>query len=351
MFDPYCSKRRASPTQLGRTSLLLLLVALGLLLGVLYFASRGKPAGSGAPQPVSENAAGPEVRNAALESAPPSAERTAPANGPEPMRFNGRGRIRGSVDTSAGTAFPRSFSIIASPSRTLPGRESAEQRRVECSDTQEFELPDLPLGGYDVRCEAPGMNSLALPVLLERGSADPYVMLQLTPAGRLDGEVVDADLYPIEGLAIALQPLGAAAAARRETRTDAAGRFAFDAVLDGEYRLLFGAPHSQVAPPRELVFQAPGFSFPRIVIADLHSVTVRVVDSARMPLQGARVHGSGSQGGLFDGTTDALGVFHARHLPAGRVRFRAELEGYGQAFQVLDIGPLRQRELELELHP
>jgi hypothetical protein len=99
------------------------------------------------------------------------------------------------------------------------------------------------------------------------------------------------------------------------------------------------------------VFQAPGFSFPRIVIADLHSVTVRVLDSARQPLQGARVHGSGSQGGLFDGTTDALGVFHARYLPAGRVRFRAELAGYGQAFQVLEIGPLKQRELELELRP
>ncbi|TAJ20630.1 MAG: hypothetical protein EPO68_06050 [Planctomycetota bacterium] len=358
MFHPHSSRPARAKTRRGRSALPLLVVVLAVAIGALYWLSRGTNApppndALRAPAPSAE-AAGATPAGEALAAEPARDDRALPAgaapNAAPLARFDGRGRIRGSVDTPAGSELPAQYTVVVAPSRTLIGHEHAAERRVDVAGASEFEVPDLPLGGYDVHCEAPGMNGRALAVLLEKGSADPYVMLLLSPAGRLDGELVDAELFPLEDLVITLEPLGQLAG-RRTTRTDARGRYAFDAVLDGEYRLHFGTAESPIAPARELAFQAPSFSFPRIVIADLHTVLVRVVDSRLQPVQGARIFGTGSKGGSFDGTTDALGEFRARHLPSGRLRLRAESEGFGKGFLALDLGPLPQRELVLELEP
>jgi hypothetical protein len=345
-------------TRRGKAGLLALVALLAVAIGAVYWLSSRASAPS-QPEPVhARTETGRDARAAqpgeSLAAAPVQDARALPDGVARPpldaARFDGRGRIRGSVDTPVGVALPAQFTVVVEPSRTLVGHEHAAARRVDVAGASEFEVPDLPLGGYDVHCEAPGMNGRALAVLLEQGSADPYVTLLLSPAGRIDGELVDAELQPLEDLLITLEPLGRSAG-RREARTDARGRYAFDGVLDGEYRLHFGSADSPIAPSRELAFQAPSFSFPRVVIADLHTVLVRVVDSRRQPVQGARVYGTGSKGGSFEGTSDALGEFRARHLPSGRLRLRAERAGFGRGFLALDLGPLPQRELVLELEP
>lgn len=355
MFHPHCSRPAHARTRRGRAGLLVLVALLAAAVGALYWFSRAGPPPQAAqardPARLESAASGPRASEM-LSAAPAAEARAASGAGPAASanRFTGRGRIRGSVDTPTGVELPAQYTVVVEPSRTLIGHEHASARRVEVAGSSEFQVPDLPLGGYDVHCEAPGMNGRELAVLLEQGSADPYVMLVLSPAGRLDGEIVDAELVPLEDLVVTLEPLGRLAG-KREARTDAAGRYAFDAVLDGEYRLHYGKIASPIAPPRELEFRAPGFSFPRLVIADLHTLVVRIVDSRRQPVQGARVYGSGSKGGAFDGSTDALGEYRARHLPTGRVRLHAERDGFGKAFAALDLGPIPQRELVLELEP
>jgi hypothetical protein len=353
------SNRHGRPdSRAGRAWLPLLILGLAVLLsGLWWWSSRQRapqqgPLGAEPAAPARvPDAPGTRLwvdpdASAEVRSAPTSK----PTAGTTP-RFVGRGRVRGSCDTPPGITLPEHWTVVLEPSRSLIGSEHAEHRRLECSGTQEFALEDLPLGGYDVRCEAAGMNGLPVAVLLEQGSSDPYVLLLLSPAGSLEGELVDGDADPLEDVPVALEPLARGRGPRVETRTDARGRYRFERVLDGEYRLHFGRVENPITPARELAFQAPGMTFPRVVIDGLHTLSVRVKDDAGRPVQGARVHGNGSNGGTFEGETDVAGEYRARHLRDGRVRVRAERAGFGSAFEVLEFGSTPQRELELVLRP
>ena len=74
---------------------------------------------------------------------------------------------------------------------------------VDMADgAREFEVKDLPLGGYEVSARAPGLNGIPEPVLLYTlkgredlpGATYSYINLHLLPAGFVDGLPVGLQL-------------------------------------------------------------------------------------------------------------------------------------------------------------
>ena len=286
-----------------------------------------------------------------------------PAESPEPSlarvpeatdleeRWRGEGSIRGVVDVPRGTPFPARWSVEIGPSRSLLGRERAARRQLEFTgDQREFAFEELPLGGYDVRARAEGMNSLPIAVLLQRGNPDPYVSLQLTPAGTLSGFVVDGELAPVEALAVTLRGTGPGSGAERLTRTDPAGRYVFEKVLDGTYELLVGHTANPVSTSKNIIFRAPTLHVPRIELPTLGRIQVLVFDANFQPVQGARVRGTGGKdGGYVDDITNERGEAWGHLLPAGRYRIYADSEGRtARATFELSAGEFREVEIRFE---
>ena len=240
--------------------------------------------------------------------------------------------LRGRVEISGEEPFPQIWKLSLRPARFLPGRETAVTRTLEFAAGQrEFELLDVPLGGYELVAEAQGFNGLPLPVLLEKGSTSPFLVVHMVPAGLLEGRVLDANGLPAEGVPITLfQQIGGTP---RESVTDAAGVFRFGQLPDGAYDLLVGKESSPLLRERRPVrFAAPHLTFPDIELPLLGELHVRVVDSLARPLEGVEVRGSGTNGGLVEGKTDYDGRLIARHLPAGHFRLRLEHPGFDPSF-------------------
>jgi hypothetical protein len=327
----------------GRAWLLAVGLALVVGLSFLWFGGqtlRGPRSSGPQADPPTPRVPAPHAA-AAREPARPGQEELAPAESElEPLREvqgspvagGPRGSLRGRLEVQGEEPLPDTWRLIARPSRFLPERETAVERRLEFTDgRREFVLPDLPLGGYDVQAEAEGFNGQVLPLLLERGGEHPFVVLHLVPAGTLEGRVVDSEKAPAEGIPISLfdQQSGAA----REAVTDARGVFRFEKLPDGAYDLLIGKDTAPLVRERRPVrFSAPRLTFPEIELPPLGTIDLRVVDSLSRPLEGVEVRGSGTNGGLVDGRTDFEGRIVARHLPAGHFRLRLEHPALDSAY-------------------
>jgi carboxypeptidase family protein len=248
--------------------------------------------------------------------------------GGEDKRFLGKtGSVRGHVEVEGELAFPETWRVVARPSTLLAAREFAVGRTVEIHGSQDFELRELPLGGYDLFGEAEGFNGQVLPLLLEPGSEHPFVNLRMVPAGTLEGRVLDALGGPAEDVPITL--FAVADNAAREARSGPDGVYRFEKLPDGAYDLLVGIATSPILPERRPVrFLAPRLTFPDIELPTLGEIHLRTVDSLERPVEGVIVRGSGTNGGLVDGRTDALGWLVARYLPAGHYRLRLEHPAY-----------------------
>jgi len=298
------------------------------------------PRASAAPGPRAPEGAGlaPE-RSAATESpAPePAARTTAPAAEPrlgpaappagDLHRFEGVGSLRGHVEVSGNGPFPHDWTLELEPSRFLSDQGHPIERRVALSGVQDFDVEGLPFGGYDVRVLADGWNSLISPVLIDRSSPTPFMNLEIRPAGRLEGRVLGADGLPAPGVHVHLDPL-AEKAASREVETGVLGGFAFDDVLDGDYRLVLGDPNAPLSDPLSISFQAPGMVLPDVDLPPLGRAEILVTDRFGAPLADASVRGSGSNGGTIGGATGPDGKLGVAYLPAGTYRIRVDVEGH-----------------------
>jgi hypothetical protein len=218
------------------------------------------------------------------------------------------------------------------PSTTLPAREHAAHRVLEFSGArQDFEVADVPLGGYDVSAEAAGFNGQVMAVLLEPGNEHPFVNLRMVPAGLLEGRVLDARGTPAEGIPVTLFTVSDNVPT--EAWTDAQGVFRFAQLPDGSYELLVGKATAPLLPERRPVrFQAPHLTFPDIELPPLGEIHVRVVDSLARPLEGVEVRGSGTNGGMVEGRTDFDGRLLVKHLPAGHFRLRLQHPAFAQEY-------------------
>ncbi|MSR63768.1 MAG: carboxypeptidase regulatory-like domain-containing protein [Planctomycetes bacterium] len=267
-----------------------------------------------APAPLAAEPAPTRVTGTELE--PFAATRT------NPVPDGAKGSLRGHVEVSGEQDFPASWRLLLRPSTTMPQRERAESRTLEFTDgRKDFEVAELPLGGYDVSAQATGFNGQILPLLLEPGSEHPFVNLRLVPCGELEGRVLDAQGLAAEGVTISLLPV--ADPTPLEAVSGADGVFRFPQLSDGAYELLVGKTTAPLMPEHHPVrFQAPHLTFPDLTLPLLGELHVRVVDSLERPLEGVEVTGSGTNGGVFVGKTDYDGRLVAKHLPSGRFRLR-----------------------------
>lgn len=245
-----------------------------------------------------------------------------PSGAPDPREFEGFATLRGTVEVF-GDQPPATWTLSLRPSTTLFGREHAEPRElVFPGDRLDFVVERLPLGGYDVQAVAEGRNGRALPILLTRTNHESFVVLELSPASFLEGTLLDEQEGPLEGLAVALvAPDGTPL---HTTVSDASGRYRFDGVRDGAWKLVVGDPANPLLPPRSLRLVHPGMRFPDVVLAGLGTLDVFVLDEDGLFLAGAPVRGSGTRGGVLEGTTDHDGRIVFRNLVSGRYRLRAE---------------------------
>lgn len=245
---------------------------------------------------------------------------------------SGSGVVRGALEWAPGMT-PLPWTLRLAPSRTFAGEQTGLEFELPLPAEQaEFELSGLPLAGYDVWAEAPAASASPQPVLLVRGSEQVYVVLAIAPAGALTGSLLDPDGLGIEGLLLTLVPEGTAP--RRETRSDAAGRFAFAGLPDGDYRLLAGPSEAPLAEKR-LSFRAPGLQLEPLRLPRLLALEILVQDAAGRPVEGARVRGFSTGGGLIDVTSDSLGRARAHLLAPGRVSLRSSVAGIGAGYREL----------------
>lgn len=275
----------------------------------------------------------PEARPLPAETGPGELEPFATTRATTP-RFGGKlGSLRGHLEVIGEMPLPQDWSLVLRASNTLPAREYAAARTLAFTDGRtEFEVPDLPLGGYDVCGEAAGFSGQVLPVLLEPGNEHPFVNLRMVPAGLLEGRILDSHQDAAEGIPVTL--FAVADNATREAWTDASGIFRFEQLADGAYELLVGKATAPLLPERRPVrFMAPRLTFPDIELPALGEIHVRVVDSLARPLEGVEVRGSGTNGGLVEGRTDFDGRLVVKHLPAGHFRLRLQHPALGEQYE------------------
>lgn len=330
LSNPYSSRPRGPNS--GRAWLLW--IALVFVLGLAWlWTGLGERPPRPASAPAAEEPAPEPIAETEMIPAPPSQASPVPAGDAElapfvaaradTSAFDGRrGSVRGHLEVEGEEPFPSTWRLVLRPSTTLPERERAVSRTLDLVGGQsDFEVADLPLGGYDLFGEAEGFNGQVLPVLLEPGSEHPFVNLRLVAAGTLEGLVLDAHERPAEGIVLTL--FAVADNHAREATTDASGIYRFEKLVDGAYELLLGKASAPLLPERHPVrFLAPHLTFPDITLPALGEIQVRVVDSLARPLEGVEVRGSGTNGGVFEGKTDFDGRLVARHLPAGHFRMR-----------------------------
>ena len=244
-----------------------------------------------------------------------------PRKAPAPFdeaRLNGRGRIRGFLQAPPGVEFPQEWVLSVLPSSSLIGKERAETRRLEFhAGEQDFELPDLALGGYMLRASAFGLASDEQHLLLVKpGEDDLYLSMQLAVTAFIEGSVRYEDSTPAIGLELALEPRPTGV--RAVAKTDSIGHFLFTDVKSGGYTLHFGRPESPVRAALEVNMDASPLHLADAIVPKLCDLIVRVSFSPGAPASGVKVDGYGDHGGRIEGLTDADGEYHARFLPAGR---------------------------------
>ncbi len=347
-------------------SVVVLFLALGLLalVGWIAFGSEERAAPGEKPATTARKAPSSPGREPSLtEPAARSAAQAAPPTPVEPgdlaleshrgttiaaPDFQGTGGLRGHVSVSGGAAFPSHWTLVLSPSRVLPGREFAREQSFEFSQGEtDFRLSDLPLGGYDVTLQAPGLQSLPHPVLLEPANRSPFVNLQLYAAGELHGRLLNAegDPQPEIDVHLTAQPEGQT----RSLQSDRIGRFRFTGVLDGSYTLVVGDPVNPLTEPRRLNFRAPSMNLPDITLPALSALRLRVLDTAGNGIPHAQVRGAGSLGGSVDGRTNIDGWLTIPYLPPGRYRLQVEHPSVGEGRVAVDVQAERTAESSVVL--
>ena len=263
-------------------------------------------------------------------------------------RTDGIGSLRGVLLDRTGRGIPNEWTLVLAPNKAIRPPTPRSELRVEFHAAEErFEVPDVPLGAYDVWVDAPGINRRATPVLLVRGSESPFISLELHARGYLEGVVLDVNGVPVDELQVSL--ISVSGQGDRTTRTDGAGRYLFDDLIDGDYELVIGARHNPLVGPEDLSFQAPSLHYPLRRVPELGSVLVHAVDTDRFPIAGARVDGFALDGGVLGGDSDSEGYCEVRNLVPGRYRLSVRGAGNAVGRGVCFVNAGEQAEIEIIL--
>jgi hypothetical protein len=197
------------------------------------------------------------------------------------------------------------------------------------------------------------MCSQPEPVWLARPDS-LYVLIHvaLYPAGTLTGRVVDASGDAVAGLRVVVAPLPPRDdTPRREAFTDPAGQYAFESLLDGEYRIAAGDERSPLAEPRELSFVAPSLHMPDLVVPELGRVDVRVTEPNGTPVAEAEVIAYGTLGLPPPVRTDREGRARVANLVPGPVSLVAKHADLGEGRARTEVALDRVAEVEIAIRP
>jgi len=261
-------------------------------------------------------------------------------------RTDGIGVLRGILLDRTGKGVPTHWTLVLSPNKAIRTPTPRNELRVEFHAAEErFDVPDVPLGAYDVWVDAPDTNRRTTPVLLVRGSESPFISLELYARGYLEGVVLDVNGVAVAELQVTL--VSVSDQGDRTTRTDGAGRYLFDDLIDGDYQLVIGARHNPFVGPEDLSFQAPSLHYPLRRVPELGSVLVHTVNTDRFPIAGAHVDGFAPDGGIIRGDSDSEGYCEVQNLVPGRYRLSVRGDGDAVGRGVCFVNAGEQAEIEI----
>jgi len=190
----------------------------------------------------------------------------------------------------------------------------------------------LPFGMYAVSAVAESRTTGWAQVFVTPEAPHPLVRLVLSPARFVDGTILDEEGAPVEGVRVSIVPEDEEAGRiRAEARSNAAGYYRIEGVVEGAYSLRVGPEESAFFPPVRISIAASALRHD-VRLASLGSLEVLVTDEEGRPLESALVEGYGPPGGTFRGRTEPTGAFVARALPAGEYRVHVRYEGLAPVF-------------------
>jgi len=207
-----------------------------------------------------------------------------------------------------------------------------------------YRIEHLQRGEWRVRAELPGTALYAEGVVqLEPGASEARLDLDMERGFELSGRVRR------NGAPVADAPIFLEGPKRTLGATDGAGRFRFQGLSAGTYKLLVG--DRSTAPSHE---ETVDLLADREITIDLPAadVTGRVVDAAdSSPLNGAAVQLLSPDGGSATGRaqTDSRGVFVVRGVAEGTWRLRAQADGYAPGEASVQVDGTGASEVEVAL--
>ncbi len=225
----------------------------------------------------------------------------------------------------------------------LLGLDLAELSRVQVRTGSGQTGRVLPDGGYRIDNVEPGRQRVVAAMAggsrqaegevdLEPGAAEAQLDLDFGQGLKLTGRVLRGG-EPVAGEGVLLS---GAAGAGRWGDTDVDGRFRFEGLDPGRYRLQVVSRRGE---PKHLEEVEIAADHDVLIELSAAAITGRVVDAAdRSPIPNARVvladpAAGGSPNGPFlaESLTDSRGVFHLRDVAEGSWKVRALMADYAPA--------------------
>lgn len=258
--------------------------------------------------------------------------------------FEGTGTIAGSVSVEGGARVP-AWTLHIEPSVVTAGADTAVERTVVAEPgALTFEERDLPLAAYRVYVTADGYRSRATEVTLFKIANDPQgraleyvsVDLKLRRIATVSGRVLDADGGVADDLEVFLiSTSGDTRVANERQRTDVNGRFEFEFVSTGPWKLHVGHPTKPLAPAVPVSVDLAPVTLDDVELPVLASIELVVVDEFSRPFPRVSVVGypRGPGAGRISGETDGQGRFTARYMTPGKWRIEARCDPAEGEFQ------------------
>lgn len=243
------------------------------------------------------------------------------SSSPKPKVFRGRAAIHVEILLGKDVTMPARWQLVIEPAQYSEGRDRAIRKIIDYTAAERIvHVEDLPQAGYRISARAPGLNCVPREEILFEGRSEISMSLRLTPAGQMDGNVVDENGIPCDGLAITIESFHTTE--RWTTHADGAGNYYFKGVLDGEYYVYFGNPQKPLIKRESMQFVAPILSYPRRRMPVTAIAEFTIQDEIGNPIPQAHITGHG--GTAIDTVTDDEGRALVRFLPQGRYSVRIE---------------------------
>lgn len=236
----------------------------------------------------------------------------------------------------AGLVLGVDFSELADV-RVVAVSDDGRQRRGEVGYEGSYEVTDLAPGDWVVSASLEGgARQVEARVVVAPGEREVRRDLELERGFVLSGRVEHGG----EPVAAALVDLvGADVVADRQVRTGHDGRFRFEALEAGGYRLSVSDARQSFIHNETLALDGDRELLVELVTGRLAGVVTAdgdVVHNALVVLQ--QILPSGEDSSIFTVGTDSDGGFRFERLPVGRFRLRIRREGYAQYEEELEVG-------------